>query len=596
MKAGLVGILAGFLLGVGLQAAAFAAAPLVISQIQTGDTASASNEAVELYNNTADDQDITDWCIRYMSASSQLYSSSVRYCFTAPDQLTRVFLSAHAYVSIATAEYAMPHGLVPDGRFTGSGFAGAGGHIRLVGLNDQVIDTVGWGTAQFAEGYVAVLNPAPTAPTSSQALVRKLFLGTVLQDTDNNRTDFESKTPLFRSGGIYEVKQIVDTCGNLAGLQEFVPADYGYDEAGNCELLSADVCLNIDAIQLTPPQGKLSDPLSNCHDDVCSNIEGLQIELPQGFALLAGLCIEQERRPVLITEIFANAGGSDTGHEFIELYNPSDSELSLAGYVVAIGKAFEKTFNLFEHLQVGVLAPRERIVIYDTDLGFTLLNTASGVRIITPAGNVASETSYTEPKDDMSWALFEEGWAYTNQPTPGQDNQPSVVLLGEDESTSSSSLSPCPAGKYRHPITNRCRNIETDTAMLVACNNDEYRNPETNRCRKIATLAASLTPCNDGYERNTSTNRCRKVAAAIDELTPCKEGYERNLETNRCRKLLSAASTGASVIHESDNTGSVLQNTLLITAGLTALGYGAYEWRSELLAQARRLLRFTTGK
>ena len=41
----------------------------------------------------------------------------------------------------------------------------------------------------------------------------------------------------------------------------------------------------------------------------------------------------------------------------------------------------------------------------------------------------------------------------------------------------------CPAGKYRNPLTGRCKKIETEKTK--ECAPGYERNPETKRCRKI---------------------------------------------------------------------------------------------------------------
>src|SRR5690606_15418215 len=121
-------------------------------------------------------------------------------------------------------------------------------------------------------------------------------------------------------------------------------------------------------------------------------------------------------------------------------------------------------------------------------------------------------------------------WVYTNRPTPGSANLPSIIVDIQNEL----GLAPCPPGKYRNPLTNRCRNIVADASVLAACKDGQYRNPETNRCRKIE--ASTLKPCKDGQYRSEETNRCRNILGA-STLKPCKDNQYRSEETNRCRNL-----------------------------------------------------------
>lgn len=294
-----------------------------------------------------------------------------------------------------------------------------------------------------------------------------------------------------------------------------------------------------------------------------------------------------------MSELLSNVAGSDAGNEFIELYNPNDEPIELKGYVLQLGKTYETSIVLEGD---ETIQPRSFAIYRDDELGFTLLNTTDNIRLVAPAGSIVSETSYSEPADDESWAFIDGAWQYTNRVTPNAVNLARFVEMGEVESAVS--VQSCPVGKYRHPITNRCRNIEGDAAMLVACDVDEYRNPDTNRCRKIASLTATLAPCNDGYERNPDTNRCRKVDEVSASLASCQAGYERNPETNRCRKAVSPIETFASApaANTNDGGGSFLKNALIITAGVGAVSYGLYEWRSELARGLRRILSLVSRK
>lgn len=300
---------------------------------------------------------------------------------------------------------------------------------------------------------------------------------------------------------------------------------------------------------------------------------------------------EPERyQPIIVTELLPNVAGVDSGKEFIELFNPSEEPVNLGGYKLAAGPNLDKTFTFSDRL----IQPKQYLAIYDSESKLTLLNTSSRVSITAPDGSeVFSESeAYSSPLDDHAWALINNSWTYTKKPTPGAANE--LVIAYEDEvggkGSGIAALSPCPAGKYRHPLTNRCRNIESDASVLASCDADEYRNPETNRCRKIATATSTLTACKAGEYRSPLTNRCRKIQSASSSLTPCQPGYERNPDTNRCRKTSSANDTNKGVLAEpaAINSSSL---SFRIVVGLAALGlaYGAYQWRRELLELAGKL-------
>jgi hypothetical protein len=226
---------------------------------------------------------------------------------------------------------------------------------------------------------------------------------------------------------------------------------------------------------------------------------------------------------------------------------------------------------------------------------FTLLNTSSRVVLRAVDGSTMSDTGvYTSPQDGESWALINGVWQYTNQPTPGMANMASVENTQAD--TTDTGLAPCPTGKYRNPLTNRCRNIESDASVLATCDADQYRNPETGRCKKIA--VTSLTPCKENQYRSEETNHCRTIQAASVQK-PCKENQYRSEETNRCRNLpASTVPDAAFAVQPIKDTGVAFVGWWALGGVMAvAVGYAAWEWRRELQAQfARVFSHFSSSK
>ncbi|MBQ2637677.1 hypothetical protein IJG10_00940, partial [Candidatus Saccharibacteria bacterium] len=89
----------------------------------------------------------------------------------------------------------------------------------------------------------------------------------------------------------------------------------------------------------------------------------------------------------------------------------------------------------------------------------------------------------------------------TYMPTPGEENNYQKFKT-------------CPVGKVINEETGNCVNETTLSTTLAACPEGKYRNPLTNRCKSYATTAsAELKPCAEGYERNPATGRCRKIVS-----------------------------------------------------------------------------------
>lgn len=204
----------------------------------------------------------------------------------------------------------------------------------------------------------------------------------------------------------------------------------------------------------------------------------------------------------------------------------------------------------------------------------------------------STSTAYTGASSDQqgwSYALAGDGsWQWTSTPEPLSDNVITVPVVVQD-------VKPCPAGQYRNPETNRCRAIEEAVNALAICPEGQYRNPETNRCKSSVSATATLVPCSEGQERNPETNRCRSIASAVAEMIPCDEGYERNPATNRCRKVAGASTIIPSLTQpaaaSTGQAANLLSNPYAIAAvvGLGGIGYGAYEWRSEIGSGFKKL-------
>lgn len=251
--------------------------------------------------------------------------------------------------------------------------------------------------------------------------------------------------------------------------------------------------------------------------DECLNIEGQQLVVPDGMIHdEKGDCIVEPQTvspAIRITELLPNPLGSDVGNEFIELYNPEDLSVDLSGYRIVIG--IDKKTSVTIPAST-LIASKEYLVLRNDSLSFTLPNTTTQVSLYDPNGILLySIVPYVYPPEGSAWALHEDVWQYTTQPSPGVRN--SISLIPVEDTVILSIQKECAANQYRSPETNRCRLIETNVAAKTPCKDTQYRSEETGRCRAIA-AASEPTPCKEGQERNPDTNRCRtiKTMSAVD--------------------------------------------------------------------------------
>jgi hypothetical protein len=144
---------------------------VVVNEVMTASTTSASDEFVEVYNPCATKFQLPGWRLVYRAASGT--SDVVLFKFTAGS------IDACEYLVIGGTEWS---GAQPYGTFVSGGLSAEGGGVAL---NDgtNIVDSMGWGSATntFVEGS------APPGPAEDMSLGRSPNA----QDTNDNEGDFK---------------------------------------------------------------------------------------------------------------------------------------------------------------------------------------------------------------------------------------------------------------------------------------------------------------------------------------------------------------------------------------------------------------------
>jgi hypothetical protein len=576
-----------------------ASSTIVVSEVQLGTVSSASNEIIELYNNASTPVDISNWCLYYASASSMTNGSKLA-CFTPSGANIHDFLPANSYaLAISTQLASAVPTMGSDIKFSAT-LAGTAGHIRLISDTGIEVDKIGWGvTASSPEG-----TPAGV-PTTSTVLQRKSVSTTTYQDTDNNSLDFSITSPRtsYSYGALYEIQ---DLCSNIDGIQQTVPVGYSQDVANNCLPPPTDICPNITGLQVSLPTGFLFDDEANCQPDSCLNITGLQISVPDGmdsnnagdcylhdsclnlpgtqtdvpvnFSVTAADSCVLDILPLVVNELLPNPTGTDSGNEFIEIYNPNDVPIDTSWFNVHVGLDLDDIYSF----PVGtIIQPGQYFSLSSSQVPFTLVNTSSQVALELVDGTVISQSdTYVSPADGEAWALIGGIWQYTNQPTPGALNLPATIEA-VDITETASGLQPCATNQYRSPDTNRCRLISSTTSLLTPCKDGQYRSEVTNRCRSLALDGGTLTPCKDNQVRSEETNRCRDINSTATTLKPCADNQYRSETTHRCRNIVQLTSAPFPVQPVASSSGSLTGWWVAGGVASLAFGYAAWEWRRE---------------
>lgn len=354
------------LLCIGLSARAFAQeaviSPILIVEVQTSSSSSATQEFIELANVSDTPMDVSDWRVEYFSATASDFSAPSR---TIP---LRGILPPAAHYLLASTSYLVGNA---NDSFS-AGLAATGGHLRLVSTDENnpktpvVHDLVGWGNALFPE------KQAATVSTAGQSLQRKVDSQSRYVDTDNNSSDFETGSP---------------------SPEGYVP---GPDAPDLDQTSPADEPAEIDQ---TPPETSENPITPDGSSD--SNMSAAKLD---------------------ITELLPNpaAPKTDAADEFIELYNPNDELVDLTGYKLQTGITYSHSYEFNDQ----VLGPHTYRAFYVSETGVVLTNSAGKARLIDPSGQVMSETAdYTDAGEGMSWSLVGSVWQWSSSITPGAPNQ-----------------------------------------------------------------------------------------------------------------------------------------------------------------------------
>lgn len=528
---------------------------VVISQVQVGDVN--SSRLIELFNNSENDVDTTGWCV-YRSSASNATLTTIG-CLTDSNPAVHILFPSKTHMLFATSLFFVNFDM-PISVTLGNGTSG---HVYVKDNEKQEIDRVGWGINNSIDpDYPKNAEGNPVSLGVNKVIERRTSeeLGKLI-DTDDNANDFiqSSLRTEYESGALYDIE---DVCVNITGIQVIVPEGYVIDTLGDCTLPVVDICINLPDVQPSLPADYKLDNAGNCTLNLL---------------------------PLRITELLPNPEGSDDDSEYVEIYNPNDSDVDLTYYVFYLG---DNDAHFYSFPASEVIPAGEYRVFYSSAINFTLVNATGSLRLKSADNFLIDEApTYIDAGDDMAWALINGTWQYTNRPTPGAANYASV-LPEVDEPEGESSLKPCAPNQYRNPETNRCKLIVSAGSTLVPCKDGQYRSEITNRCRSIASDAA-LQSCGPGQYRNPETNRCKSILGATSTLTPCAIGEERNPETNRCRKIGSSLVPSAPFAVEpiAMAQGNYIDTWVLGGVGLVAVAYGLWEWRVEFRNVFRKVVR-----
>ncbi len=127
---------------------------------------------------------------------------------------------------------------------------------------------------------------------------------------------------------------------------------------------------------------------------------------------------------VHITELLPNPKGSDSGNEWIELFNNDDQVINLANWTLGNQN---KTYTFPE----TKIKPKNYLILSDKDIGFSLKNSTDTITLNDFEETTIDSVSYNDVKENHSYMNIiihykgqkETSWSWEEKPTPGAPNQ-----------------------------------------------------------------------------------------------------------------------------------------------------------------------------
>ena len=128
---------------------------------------------------------------------------------------------------------------------------------------------------------------------------------------------------------------------------------------------------------------------------------------------------------VFLSEVQPNPEGSDSA-EFVELYNPTDRTISVAGLKLDDEEGGSRAYTIPEGAEI---MPGSYLVFGKQETKIAFNNTVDSVRLLRPDNTVIAETSYGAALEGASYAIIDDEWQWTGMVTPGGENKQAPLAI-----------------------------------------------------------------------------------------------------------------------------------------------------------------------
>ncbi len=155
----------------------------------------------------------------------------------------------------------------------------------------------------------------------------------------------------------------------------------------------------------------------------------------------AEITIEVNQIPgftVRLNEILPDPEGADADGEFIELYNYGDQIVDLSGYKLDDQEGGSSSYVFPEETTVNA---DEYFVVERSESGLALNNDQDSARLLDSTDAILEDIPYQNGDEGWSYSYHNDEWDWTNIVTPGEENQISGDVLGDQDEYQSVNIS-----------------------------------------------------------------------------------------------------------------------------------------------------------
>lgn len=179
----------------------------------------------------------------------------------------------------------------------------------------------------------------------------------------------------------------------------------------------------LESVSLLAPDKSLSDTMSYTGTHIGKSFNN---GLPQWYEEEPTPSQENLPNPltkdypnILITEVFPYPSHIDDTEEYIELYNPTDSNISLKNWVLRDASATGE-FHFDENF---IISSKGYLAVDKSTFGFALNNTGEEtVTLVKPNASLSDTITYEDPIKDQSFSRRMDAWSWTPVRTPSSKN------------------------------------------------------------------------------------------------------------------------------------------------------------------------------